>query len=96
MTSDKWGPFKGRLLHLSYGTCSLFLVLKEEVNGQVQGGVVRFPLYVRIRHHARPLQPRRRPTLRRRPEGLADERRRRTAAFSASATPANRCECRRV
>lgn len=44
VTSDKWGPLSGRLLHLSYGTCSLFLVLKEEVNGQVQGGVVRFPL----------------------------------------------------
>jgi hypothetical protein len=44
VTSDAWGPFKGDLLHLSYGTSSLFKVLKEEVNGQVQGGVVRFPL----------------------------------------------------
>ncbi len=39
-----WGPFKGRLLHLSYGTCSLFHVLVEEVEGVPQGGVVRFPL----------------------------------------------------
>ncbi|MBK8097360.1 MAG: hypothetical protein IPK26_09640 [Planctomycetes bacterium] len=43
VTSDRWGPFAGRLLHLSYGTCSLYLVLKEEVDGIVQGGVVRFP-----------------------------------------------------
>jgi len=44
VTSDAWGPFKGELLHLSYGTSSLFKVLKEEVNGQMQGGVVRFPV----------------------------------------------------
>jgi len=44
VTSDKWGPFKGDLLHLSYGKSSLFKVMKEEVNGQWQGGAVRFPL----------------------------------------------------
>jgi len=48
VTSDKWGPFTGDLLYASYGTCSLFKVLKEEVDGPdgktVQGGVVRFPL----------------------------------------------------
>ena len=44
VTSDAWGPFKGELLHMSYGTSSLFKVLKEEVNGQAQGGVVRFPV----------------------------------------------------
>ncbi len=44
VTSDKWGPFKGELLHTSYGQSSLYLVLKEEVNGQMQGGVVKFPL----------------------------------------------------
>ena len=41
---DRWGPFGGRLLHLSYGTCSLYSVLKEEVKGRVQGGVTRFPV----------------------------------------------------
>src|SRR5579862_2581572 len=45
VTSEAWGPFKGELLHLSYGTSSLFKVLKEEVNGQMQGGVVRFPVH---------------------------------------------------
>ena len=44
VTSDKWGPFKGEMLHTSYGQSSLYLVLKEEVNGQMQGGVVKFPL----------------------------------------------------
>ena len=42
--SDKWGPFSKRLLHMSYGQCSLFLVMHEEINGQIQGGVVKFPL----------------------------------------------------
>jgi hypothetical protein len=44
VTSDKWGPFKGEMLHESYGRSSLFLVLRDQVNGTMQGGVVRFPL----------------------------------------------------
>jgi hypothetical protein len=44
VTSNEWGPFKGDLLHMSYGQSSLYKVLKEEVNGQIQGGVVRFPV----------------------------------------------------
>jgi hypothetical protein len=44
VSSDAWGPFKGHLLHLSYGTCSLFHVVMEKAGDQVQGGVVRFPL----------------------------------------------------
>jgi hypothetical protein len=43
VTSDKWGPFKGKLFHLSYGTATLHQMLVEEVNGQLQGGAVRFP-----------------------------------------------------
>ena len=46
VASDKFGPWKDRLLHLSYGTCSLYGVLPQEVtfNGkpQMQGGVTRF------------------------------------------------------
>ena len=46
VTSDKFGPWKDRLLHLSYGTCSMYAVLPQEVtfNGQpqMQGGVARF------------------------------------------------------
>ena len=41
---DRWGPLAGRCLHLSYGTCGIYLVLPEEVDGQIQGGVVRFPV----------------------------------------------------
>ena len=44
VTSDRWGPFEGRLLHTSYGTCSLFLVMMEEVDGVVQGGVTPLPV----------------------------------------------------
>ncbi len=44
VTSPKWGPLQGRLLHLSYGTASLYEVMMEEVNGVVQGGVSRVPL----------------------------------------------------
>jgi hypothetical protein len=51
------GPWKDQLLHLSYGTCSVLGVLREEVSGAnvpsalsprpatvQQGGVVRFPV----------------------------------------------------
>ncbi|MDB6174746.1 MAG: putative large, multifunctional secreted protein [Chthoniobacteraceae bacterium] len=44
VTSDKWGPWKDQLLHLSYGTCALFGVLNEEVDGKRQGGLVQFPV----------------------------------------------------
>ncbi len=43
VTSEKWGPFKGGLLHLSYGKCLLFHVLREPVGDAIQGGVVKFP-----------------------------------------------------
>jgi hypothetical protein len=38
-----WRDLDGRLLHLSYGTCSVYLVLQERVDGRMQGGVVRLP-----------------------------------------------------
>ncbi len=44
VTSDRWGPLAGHLLHTSYGTASLFHVVHEKVGDLVQGGVVRFPL----------------------------------------------------
>jgi len=40
ITGDKFGPLSGQMLHCSYGTCTLYSVLKEEVDGQMQGGVV--------------------------------------------------------
>jgi hypothetical protein len=44
VTSDRWGPLKGSLLHTSYGTASLFLLPYEVSGGVAQGGAVRFPL----------------------------------------------------
>ena len=44
VTSPKWGPLQGRLLHLSYGQSSLYEVLMEDVDGVVQGGVTKVPL----------------------------------------------------
>ncbi len=44
VTSPKWGPLQGRLLHMSYGQSSLYEVLTQEVDGVTQGGVVRVPL----------------------------------------------------
>ena len=44
VTSDKWGPFQNQLLHLSYGKCTLYLVMKERLYGHWQGGVVKLPV----------------------------------------------------
>lgn len=44
-----WGPLhRGEMLHLSYGKSSIFRVLQEEVNGQVQGGVYKLPIDIGI------------------------------------------------
>ncbi len=40
VSSERWGPLNGQLLHFSYGTGSHFLVLRDEVVGQMQGAVV--------------------------------------------------------
>ena len=44
VTSDQWGPFKGELLHTSYGKCALYLIMKQQVGDLMQGGAVRFPI----------------------------------------------------
>jgi hypothetical protein len=44
VTSDKWGPLQDQLLHMSYGQSKLYVVLKEEKNGRMQGGVSRIPI----------------------------------------------------
>jgi len=38
--SERWGPLGGQLLHLSFGSCMYFLVLRDEVADQPQGAVV--------------------------------------------------------
>lgn len=40
VTSDRWGPLQGQLLNFSFGQSSMMLVLREQVDGLWQGGVV--------------------------------------------------------
>ncbi len=40
VTSDRWGPLEGQMLHLSFGQCRILLALREQVDGYEQGGVV--------------------------------------------------------
>ncbi|MCH2207673.1 MAG: hypothetical protein MK132_17595 [Lentisphaerales bacterium] len=42
--SDQWGPFNGEMLHLSYGRSTVYKVMRQEVNGVMQGGVVALPI----------------------------------------------------
>jgi glucose/arabinose dehydrogenase len=44
ITDDRWGPFKGNILHSSYGKSTLFMVMPQIEGGVAQGGVWRFPL----------------------------------------------------
>ena len=44
MGSDDWGPFKGHLVHSSFGRGKIFLVLMEKTGGTVQGGAVELPV----------------------------------------------------
>ena len=41
--SDRWGPLNGQLLHFSFGSGTHFLLLRDEVRGQIQGGLVPLP-----------------------------------------------------
>ncbi len=41
----RFGPLAGQLLHLSYGRCKLLLLLRQEVDGQPQGGAVDLGLF---------------------------------------------------
>jgi glucose/arabinose dehydrogenase len=43
VTGGKWGPWEGRMLHLSYGHCLLYGVAMETVDGVAQGAVIKFP-----------------------------------------------------
>lgn len=42
--SEKWGALNGRLLNLSYGYGKVYVVPHEEVDGQMQGGMIQFPI----------------------------------------------------
>ena len=43
VVGDAWGPFDGLAVHLSFGTASHFLLLRDEVRGRAQGAVVPLP-----------------------------------------------------
>ncbi len=43
ISSDRWGPLQGKLVHLSYGAANHFLVLTDTVNGTLQGAFVPLP-----------------------------------------------------
>ena len=42
--SPNWGELDGKLLHLSYGHGRVEVVPHENLNGQLQGGMVRLPI----------------------------------------------------
>lgn len=44
VTSERWGPYSGDLLHTSYGMSSLFKAFYEVIDGIPQGGFFKFPL----------------------------------------------------
>lgn len=43
VTSNRWGPLQGQMLHFSFGAGSHFLLLRDEVAGQLQGALVPLP-----------------------------------------------------
>jgi len=43
VTSRRWEPLLGHMIHFSYGRCSQFLVMREVVDGQPQGAVTPLP-----------------------------------------------------
>ncbi|NRA36528.1 MAG: cytochrome C, partial [Planctomycetes bacterium] len=42
--NNSWGPYNGDMLHLSYGRSKIYKVMKQDVDGVVQGGVFELPL----------------------------------------------------
>ena len=44
VTSKNWGPLNGELLNISYGTGKIYVVPHENLDGQLQGGVVQLPI----------------------------------------------------
>jgi hypothetical protein len=44
VTGEKWGPFKDHLLFLSYGKGTLFHVMLDRIDSEVQAALTQFPL----------------------------------------------------
>lgn len=49
--TKKWGPMSEKMLHLSYGTGSIYHILTDEVNGVKQGAVVALDMQDHGRNH---------------------------------------------
>jgi putative heme-binding domain-containing protein len=43
VSSQRWGPLEGQLVHLSFGMGTWFVLLRDEVGGQPQGALVPMP-----------------------------------------------------
>ncbi len=43
-TSDKWGPYRGRMIHTSFGAAAMFAVFEQRVGDVSNGAIVKFPL----------------------------------------------------
>ncbi len=44
ISTDRWGPFQGHLVHSSFGRGKIFLTLMEQAGATVQGGAVELPV----------------------------------------------------
>ncbi len=44
VTSDRFGPLKGQLLHLSFGAGTAYVLLRDRVDGQAQAAAVPLPV----------------------------------------------------
>jgi putative heme-binding domain-containing protein len=55
--SDRWGPLQGLAVHTSFGAGSHFLLLKDELEGQLQGAVVPLPGEFRSGAHRAKFSP---------------------------------------
>lgn len=58
VTDERFGPLAGKMLHLSFGTGSHFLLLQDEVDGQVQGAIVPLRGEFRSGSHRGKVNPR--------------------------------------
>jgi azurin len=56
--SERWGPLSGQLLHFSFGAGSHCLILRDEVEGQLQGAAVPLPGEFRSGAHRGRFHPR--------------------------------------
>ena len=91
ISSDRWGPLKGQMLHFSYGAGTSFLLLRESGRRPAAGGGRPAPRRVRLGVAPGPVQPEGRPALRLRAWAAGGRTPSPTAASSASATRATPC-----